>query len=793
MDMEESETHEQPFLHTDDSHYNYAASFCSLQFGSDRPAIPEPRSLEASVQQQQSGISATNQQEELVSHVAHDESMMSENGEKPVIFDEGYIAVSHDLGHMTEPESLDNGIGAGVCIGTIGVHEHGNMKQSAAAEAAGPIRIQVSASTSTPGNRIDYGESVAMEDFGGEFEDGFGIEESAFGSVSVFADSELKKMDTTNAAAVETEVSDASAEVPTAEAPGDAVDTGPEEQEDIPEILDKIPPKSPLGAGSTECEEEPPVLEKEDIPKAGNLKNIEQREEETVENRSTKLPSRRSGRQRVAEDGRRTSDMEQTTVSNVELNVNSRPRRSVNRKSVFELLHVDYRYSGGPKKVATHRASDGDANHEAPAKKEKSSRKGTKISSEHLGDDTERPVKTKRFVPTRHDHIDDIDERISAIRKKVVGYKPDDFLDDGDAEQEATNSAEVEQEKSTLDADRSLLKESVFSEADDIAARSFLSTFAAESDEALSSKQTDVGSELEVLTAENQQLRSRIKALEQSKSLVKKFNIDFHSRKFSRIRSPAAVSADQQKTPGKIPSVFDKTPASQQKAPVETGESILSRMAALDRRELKLRELSAELDERATTVKISEGALRRKERKLLDFEKTLEHRERVLSRHEQSILKRELVLGSPTTLVDGAAAEEGEDRLSLATEIQRRLEQRRLELDRRKAALNSERTRLEIREQELDQREASSRMAGESFGNKDEDEDVAGDTADRSSSRPSRSLTSIGKQKRKSSVSHSIRSKYLSAKKQKVLVESQLFEFDLTLVQNSEIDHIITL
>jgi len=781
------ESHEQAFFRADDSHLNYDANFCSvqsgvqLQFDSECPVTLEPSTLDSSALQE-TGINMTDQHIELVTDDAGDDNSVLANGKGPGSSDSGFnkksIGSSDESRHMNEASTADNAVRAGVCIGTIiSVHEQANTisAKQFAGEATRAHKVQVTASSGKPGNRIDYGESVAIEDFGGEFEDGHGIEEFSFPSTNVFTDNEVNKPDTVNVTSVEANENDGTAQTHAAEVQELAKDTALEEQLDVPESLDKILPKSPADVGSMECEEEPPILEREVISKAGNSKQNDKEENDgDMEETLSKLPSRRSRHRGDAESGRKqASDTEQSPASNVELNVNSRPRRSVNRKSVLELLHVDYRYVGGPKKVATHRASEGEVDHESPAKKQRSSKKGTKLSVERAGDSTERPAKTKRLLPMKRDNLHDIDDQIDALKKKVVGYMPDDFLDDGDAEDKVTKNAEEKDKKSALDADTSTLKESVFAEAEDMAARSFLSTFAAESAEALSSsKETgDIGSELDALTTENQELKSRIKALEQSKSLMKKFNIDFHGRKFSRIRSPAVASPDQQqKTSGKIGGVYDSAPAAERKVPVETGESMLSQIAVLNRREHKLRELNAELDERATSVKIAEGALRRRERKLLDFEKTLEHRERVLSRHEQSILKRELMLGSPDLPAGYPPEEEGEDRQSLAAEIQRRLEQRRLELDRRQAALNSERTRLDIREQELDRREASSRMAVENVSSADESEDGDADNAHRNSNHPSKRLTSTGNRKSKTSMSRSIRSKYFSPKKQKVLV-----------------------
>ena len=772
------ESHEQGLLLADDTPLNYDANYCGLQsevqmqFDSTAltgfPVTHEP-SAEGSSMLHGSGMNMV----ELGGNVTRDDNSVLENGREPVGgSDERCIVSSDDSGLTGLAEAVGNAITAGVCIGTIvSMNTPGNtgLPKQFTDEAARARKVQLTASCSKPESRIDYGESLAMEDFGGEFEDGHGTEESPFASVNVFTDSVTDKSDTINAPPAEAEKNFESAQIPASEAQNGDVDTGPEEQLDLPESLDRILPKSPGETSPEHEEEEPPTLEREVLSQDLNSEQNEGEEDGgDAENPSSQMSSRGSRRQGEAVSGRKpSSDTEELPSSNLELNVNSRPRRSVNRKSVFELLHVDYRYVGGPKKVGAHRASDGEVNHEPPVKKQKSSKKTTKASNERQERSPNRPVKKKRILPVKRDHIHDIDDQINALKKKVVGYQPDDFFDDN-VESDVMKDAQGTGMKSTSDADRRSLKESMFAETDDLAARSFLSTFAAESAEALSSskQEGDISNKLDALTAENHKLRSRIKALEQSRILTKKFNIDFHGRKFSRIRSFAVASPDPEKTPGKvIGGSHDSTPSTERKAPVEAAESVLSRLAVLDRREHKLRELSAELDERATSVKIAEGALHRRERKLVDFEKTLEHRERLLSRHEQSILKRELMLGSPALPAGEPPVEDGEDRQSLAAEMQRRLEQRRQELDRRQTAIDSERTRLEMRERELDRR-----VAEESLSSAVNDGDGRAEKLDRNSNVPSKRLTSVGNQKKKASVSHSIRSKYLAPKKQKVLL-----------------------
>jgi len=764
------ESHEQAFFLTDDSHLNYDASFCTLQSevqlaGSEYPIVQEPSTLETSAVVE-SEMNVDEQPAEVVSTVVHDNnSSVLENGRG---MDSSsslrYIASSDDSAHPDNViKTADDGTKAGVCIGTIvNVHDQANAvsPKQWTTVATGGRKVQETTFFRQL-DRVDYGESVAMADFGGEFEDGHGIDESAFASVDVFADSEVNTPHTVNAPSVEVNVNDRGDDIQ--EVQDDAVDAGTQEPPDVPETLNKIGPKSPVDEMSPECEE-PPILEREVIPAERISKQNDIEEDDGDADHSSSYRKSQRHHEPVSRKNR-ASDMDRSPSSHLELNVNSRPRRSVNRKSVFELLHVDYRPVGGPKKVATHRASDGEVDHVSPAKKQKSARRRTKVANEI----SETPVNT-----TDRDPVDNADDQTHSQKQKVIGYQPDDFIDADDVEPEVTKSTNSKDKKVSLDADNRLLNETIFAEADDLAARSFLSVFASESAEALSSSKQagDASIELDALIVENQELRSRIKALEQSKNLVRKFKIDFHGRKFSRIRSPAIDTHDQQKLPGKpTGGVTDQTPTTEQKAPVETGESMLTRIAMLDRREHKLRELNAELDERATSIKIAEGALRRRERKLLDFEKTLEHRERVLSRHEQSILKRELLLCSPSVPAgDLPNEEDSEDRQSLAAEIQRRLEQRRLELDRRQAALSSERNRLEIRERELDRREGSSRLTDKNSSGADEDGGGTADFVDHTSSHPSQRLTSIEKQKRKTSLSHSIRSKYLSPKKQKVFV-----------------------
>lgn len=145
---------------------------------------------------------------------------------------------------------------------------------------------------------------------------------------------------------------------------------------------------------------------------------------------------------------------------------------------------------------------------------------------------------------------------------------------------------------------------------------------------------------LDELLKANMELRTKLKEVE-SRTSTKKFNIDFHSRKFSKARQPVFGSpADRKSTAslGKMgagigtewgagASIFDK--------------DMREKELALDRKEDKLRALDVELDERASQLKASEGRLLRSERRLKEMEKTLEHRERVLKRMENNAERTE--------------------------------------------------------------------------------------------------------------------------------------------------------
>lgn len=147
---------------------------------------------------------------------------------------------------------------------------------------------------------------------------------------------------------------------------------------------------------------------------------------------------------------------------------------------------------------------------------------------------------------------------------------------------------------------------------------------------------------IDELLKANTELRTRLKEVE-SRTATKKFNIDFHSRKFSKARQPVFGSPADRKSAASL----GKTGAGVG-AEWGTGggggifdKDVREKELALDRKEDKLRALDVELDERASQLKASEGRLLRSERRLKEMEKTLEHRERVLKRMETNAERTE--------------------------------------------------------------------------------------------------------------------------------------------------------
>jgi len=556
--------------------------------------------------------------------------------------------------------------------------------------------VPVASAKEQSSQNIDFGESVALDDFGGDFDEGGCAMDTMPRATDIFAD----ETGATNFT--------------------DAGSNG--RCEKVTQVC------STIDAETLQLEEErlcPPTLIREDAvndksngSEPGNIETLEKELNDSEDALEAVHVS-----QKIFDDGDNTKSTEQASSrkvhqqtsldsirdSSVELNVNSRPRRSIARKSVFELLQVEYRCSSGNRKhVASVVDGDNDVGNTEGLKRKSHSKKKKQLT-DHVGDETGNKVTYEQDAAVSGEE--------DLHPSKVVSYVPDDFLADANEESAVHKSTEetgiekmdvpVRMKASKLNR-RKLTGSHVTNSQPEICNQN---TFAAEfelasADVLCQSKSGEENSKTEAdLIAENCRLRERLKALEENNSVVKKFKIDLHSRKFSRIRSPVIGSGLERKTPGK----WDLVTACDSAKTSESGdveEAWKSRSALLDRREHKLRELSAELDERASAIKISEGSLLRRERKLTELEKTLEYRERVLSRHEQNVQKRELALELTSSTELGSNADETSgEQTTLITEFQKRLDLRRQELDRRQNFLDTEREKLVSRERVVEHRE----------------------------------------------------------------------------------------
>jgi hypothetical protein len=485
-----------------------------------------------------------------------------------------------------------------------------------------------------------------------------------------------------------------------------------------------------------------PSLSREDVPESnlegsdsGELQAVETADDVACGERTSKRIVSKKARNQPSED----DPCDVSKDSNIELNVNTRPRRSVARKSVFELLQVEYRGSGGSRK---HNSNVPEGDREAGNVVTSPKAKKTPSKSPGHKRPKEPSVRQRDEIEDKAANDEDVNHSLSLhdhSHRKTVIYTPDDFLTEAAAENglqlkpggSSSNRLKAGGKSRISIADK--LKSSESSAFGGQGENQLQNTFAAEfelasADVLSNSKSGDSASKSELdLMAENNRLRARLKALEESNSVVKKFQIDFHSRKFSRIRTPTASTGLVR------PDVTSGSESAKVSEVSDVEEAWKSRSALLDRREHKLRELSAELDERTSAVRISEGALQRRERKLIELEKTLEYRERVLSRHEQNIQKRELELevggnGEQATATDDPSAE----RSTLIAEFQKRFDLRRQELDRRQNLLQTEREKLVEKERELERREHELELKLQSQWNSKESSagDVEEDTVD---------------------------------------------------------------
>lgn len=538
---------------------------------------------------------------------------------------------------------------------------------------------------------LDFGESVALEDFGGDFVDGESMVDAMPQTVDLFAEEPAPPSTSDSESHVESNRSKKNVASAYPDVENEAIQKLGEEGNSHSQSMsvEDVPEYNMEGCDSGEIQEKEAI---DDVPSG---------------EKSTKRVGAKKARNQPSED-----DGDTSKEANVELNINTRPRRSVARKSVFELLQVEYRGSGGSRK---HTSNVPEGDREAgnvvaspKAKKTPSKALGHKRTKETSNQDDQ----TEDKATNDEDHNDSlsVDNR---RHRKNVSYMRDEFLNETASDSGLQSKADGSSSSRLKTVSKSRVSVADKSKSSDSNAASGLgenqlqNSFAAEfelasADVLSNSKSGDDGaskSELD-LVAENNRLRARLKALEESNSVVKKFQIDFHSRKFSRIRAPA-VGTGQIKT-----DVTSGSESGKASEVTDVEEAWKSRSALLDRREYKLRELSAELDERASAVRISEGALQRRERKLVELEKTLEYRERVLSRHEQNVQKRELELelggsGEQAAATDESSAEHG----TLIAEFQKRFDLRRQELDRRQNLLQTEREKLADKERELERRE----------------------------------------------------------------------------------------
>ena len=128
----------------------------------------------------------------------------------------------------------------------------------------------------------------------------------------------------------------------------------------------------------------------------------------------------------------------------------------------------------------------------------------------------------------------------------------------------------------------------------------------------------------------------------------------------------------------------------------------------LTRYEQKLRALDRELDDRATFVRIREGCIARRERRILEKEGDLKKRERDLE-HQRRVHGRVKILSEstadPNPVSPCSADSSSASNRKQAMEKEVRLELRKQALDRQKHVLDDERKKLAAKERELENRE----------------------------------------------------------------------------------------
>jgi len=128
----------------------------------------------------------------------------------------------------------------------------------------------------------------------------------------------------------------------------------------------------------------------------------------------------------------------------------------------------------------------------------------------------------------------------------------------------------------------------------------------------------------------------------------------------------------------------------------------------LARYEQKLRAVDRELDDRASFLRIREGCIARRERRILEKEGDLKKRERDLE-HQRRVHGRMKIpsesAADSNALSPGSADSSSASNRKQAMEKEVRLELRKQALDRQKHVLDDERKKLVAKERELENRE----------------------------------------------------------------------------------------
>lgn len=243
-------------------------------------------------------------------------------------------------------------------------------------------------------------------------------------------------------------------------------------------------------------------------------------------------------------------------------------------------------------------------------------------------------------------------------------------------------------------------------------------------------------SRIDELIAVNAELKARLKEVE-NKTATKKFNIDFHSRKFSRAREPVFGSPADRKLVIERKSVGKAavgSPADKGTVGISVEKDLKHKELMLASREEKLRALDVELDERMSQLKVNEGKLWRTERRLKEMEKTLEYRERVLRRMEMNTEKKDTETKDATSTDATSMDATSMDASSTAVDTEptgpdtpgkevdvAKLKRKEQELERQRKFLNEEREKLLPKQQRLTKWEAELRKKEDELRSRDQE------------------------------------------------------------------------